>query len=494
MQMTRPFLAGFLAGEAHFFVRPNNAGQSWCCGFQLCQRDDNADLVWAARDLSGCGEIRWKPAWGTSEAQVMWLVQSLDGCAALARSVVRLHLLGKKAGDFAIWSRAVATWNDSRLGSSRWKDMERFGSALRAHRHPGFAVDYTWVDISGVYLGEFLAGFASAEGHFGASAGGHPRFVIKLRGDDSAVLALLATRFQAGRLVPAPPSKHGRAQTAWLVTRLDELRSLVAVFDRPPPLGRAGRIYRHWRRIVVAADRRASVLRPVAARIRSTRRYRPPGRVPTTGSRRATNQERYIAVLEAWARQTEPPYTATSYERWRRLADGRTPTRNTLASFFGSWRCALASAGLPTDGCRPSDTIGRSLASAAGRRAQTASRRQLAVLRAVARCWASLGRVPGAAEFFSWRLQEAPESPGQAAVYRLFPGGWPSVLDALSPQQGPPSPASGANPLEPVPQPLHVDAAAREELAAQPDVEAGSADQLGHEGVAGHEVAARQRE
>jgi hypothetical protein len=113
---------------------------------------------------------------------------------------------------------------------------------LRAHRIPHNAPDYTRVDISKLELARFLAGFASAEGHFGSSQSGHPRFVIKLRSDDTAVLAFLAERFGVGRLMPVAASKHGCAETAWLVTRLDELRSLVPVFDGARPLGRAPRV------------------------------------------------------------------------------------------------------------------------------------------------------------------------------------------------------------------------------------------------------------
>ena len=49
-------------------------------------------------------------------------------------------------------------------------------------------------------------------------------------------------------------------------------------------------------------------------------------------------------------------------------------------------------------------------------------------------------------------------------------------------------------PLQPPAQPPHVPSAPREDLAREPDVQPGSVDQVGHEGVAGHEVAARQRE
>jgi hypothetical protein len=486
------FLAGFVAGEGHFSIRLNNAGQSWCCGFALAQRDDNADLVRSARDSSGGGELCWKPPCRTSEAQFHWLAQSRRHCSALALSLSRVPLLGKKAGDFLIWQRAVAVWNEPARGARRWQQLAGLASELRAHRDPSHRPDYTGVDISPKTLAGFLAGFASAEAHFGASRTGHPRFVIKLRADDTAVLSLLAQRFGVGRLVPGPASDRGRPQTAWLVTKLAELRRLVSVFDADPPLGRAGRVYRHWRRLVVATDRSAASLQPTLGRLVEARRYSTPRSLPVSAPRRARNEASYVTVLQDWAGEAPPPYTATSFERWRASAGGVVPNRNTLARFFGSWRDAVEAAGLPTDGLRSRETNARVAETGAARRVADRERRKNTVLQGVERCRASLGRLPTASEFLRWRLAEAPDSPGQAEVYRLFPGGWPVVLEALPPSvtASPPGP----EPLQPPPQPLHIPAPAREDLAGVPDVQSGSVDQVGHEGVAGHQVAARQRE
>lgn len=495
MELVGPFLAGFVAGEGHFCVRENNAGQSWSCGFALAQRDDNAELVASARDLAGCGEVRWCPPYGTSHAQVHWLAQSMDECLALANWLRRWPLLGKKSGDLAIWQRAVAVWSDAAQGALRWRRLEQFASELRAHRSPAFDVDYTRVDISSPALGDFLAGFASAEAHFGASRTGHPRFVIKLRADDTAVLSLLAKRYAVGRLVAVPASDRGHPQTAWFVTRLEELRSLVSVFDRHPPLGRAGRVYTHWRELVVATDRSATALRPAVVGVREARRYQA-RMLPVSLPRRATKRTRYVAVLVAWARDTGPPYTATSYERWRSGAEPTTPTRNTLARFFGSWRDALAASGLPRDGSRSARANARAVDTAAAKRAASRLRRRAALLREVDCCWTVLGRVPTASEFFRWRLANAPQSPGQAAVYCLFPGGWAAVLEALPPCGMPDVAASIADieSLQPPAQPLHIPPPPREDLAREPHVQPGALDQVGHEGVAGHEVAAWQRE
>lgn len=496
MELDSLFLAGFVAGEGHFWIAENNAGQSWSCGFALAQRDDNADLVVSARDLAGCGEIRWQPPRGTSHAQVHWVVQSMADCSALARSLSTFPLIGKKAGDLAIWQEAVTAWNETTKGPLRWRQLKRLARELRAHRDPAVAVDYTRVDISTPALSGFLAGFASAEAHFGASPTGHPRFVLKLRADDTAVLRLLANRFAVGRLMRVPASQHGSAQTAWLVTRLDELRSLVTVFDCQPPLGRAGRVYEHWRELVIATERSASALRPRADLVRDARRYRSGGELKVSPPSRDTKRRRYVEVLVAWAGHTGPPYTATSYEEWRRRANPETPNRNTLASFFGCWRDALAAAGLPCDGSRSAQANARAVETAAAARAVSRVRRRAAVLRAVDRCWSALGRVPTASEFFRWRLASAPNSPSQPEIYRLFPGGWAAMLDALPPRGMANGGASRSlhEPFQPPAQPLHVPQPPREDLAREPHVQAGSVDQVGHKGVAGHQVAAWQRQ
>jgi hypothetical protein len=123
-----------------------------------------------------------------------------------------------------------------------------------------------------------------------------------------------------------------------------------------------------------------------------------------------------VTLLQAWARP--PPYTATSYQRWRVEVAASAPNRTTLARFFGTWRDALEAAGLPTGGSRGRETNARAVETGAAKRVATGSRRRTAVLREVHNCW---------------RLRNAPDSPGQAEIYRLFPGGWPAVLEALPP-------------------------------------------------------------
>jgi hypothetical protein len=54
------------------------------------------------------------------------------------------------------------------------------------------------------------------------------------------------------------------------------------------------------------------------------------------------------------------------------------------------------------------------------------------VINAVRRFEAEHGRLPRAMEFFKWRLAVMPDSPTQATVYNLFPGGWKAVLEACA--------------------------------------------------------------
>jgi hypothetical protein len=425
------FLAGFIAGEGHFSIRPNNAGQSWACGFHLVQREDNAELVVAAREAAGVGSISSKAARHTSRPQVVWTVQTIEDCFALVGLLDSLPLLGKKAGDFRIWRMAVARWAQLQDGRARWPHLRELAGTLRTHRQPRYAFDYTGPAISQEYLESFLAGFSSAEGHYGASQEGHPRFAIKLRADDSGVLAVLASRFRVGRLARVPPRHNARPQTIWLVTRLAELRSLVAVFDRHPPHGRAGYIYAPWRQLVLSTDRKAAVRRSLAAQIRATRQCLGSQRAAKRPPPRKRRREVYLSALRRWAGTTHGRFTAPAYASWRREVDPAAPDRNTLARTFGSWRAAMIAAGIPTDRSRPTTAIARCRQGAANRRLARRIDQREAILHSVKQCSTALGRPPAATEYMSWRLQADPGSPSQATVYRHFPGGWQSVLAAL---------------------------------------------------------------
>ncbi|MDX6650347.1 MAG: hypothetical protein QOJ97_2298 [Solirubrobacteraceae bacterium] len=48
----------------------------------------------------------------------------------------------------------------------------------------------------------------------------------------------------------------------------------------------------------------------------------------------------------------------------------------------------------------------------------------------IIRCRDNIGHWPGAAEFFRWRLDNAPETPSHMTLYRCFPQGWQEALAA----------------------------------------------------------------
>ena len=117
------------------------------------------------------------------------------------------------------------------------------------------------------------------------------------------------------------------------------------------------------------------------------------------------------------------------------------PARNTLARRFGSWAAALEAAGL---GDRAASTRevqdARVAGGAAARAAYNDAQRErvLATLRFAVNI-DGYGTLPTAMQFFRWRLINAPATPTQATVYRLFPGGWPAVLAAYETWGGQPS-------------------------------------------------------
>jgi hypothetical protein len=101
----------------------------------------------------------------------------------------------------------------------------------------------------------------------------------------------------------------------------------------------------------------------------------------------------------------------------------RRATRSTRQ--FGGWYAALAAAGL---GDRAARAVRRTGGEEARRERRLAQ--QARVVAAVRRFESEHGRHPRAIEFFRWRLAAAPETPTQATVYNLFPGGWNAVLAA----------------------------------------------------------------
>jgi hypothetical protein len=175
-----------------------------------------------------------------------------------------------------------------------------------------------------------------------------------------------------------------------------------------------------------AAGRRAE-LDGLIAEFRSARTYRPGRPLASTDDAERLRAET-LAILRTWA--ANEPFTL-SCERYATARQPGWPHRNTIARRFGSWSAALAAAGL-ADRAASTKELDRERArgSAVGRAAAREAQRErvLATLRYGVNLHG--GVLPTAMQFFRWRLIEAPATPTQATVYRLFPGGWPAVLAA----------------------------------------------------------------
>jgi hypothetical protein len=335
-------------------------------------------------------------------------------------------LLGKKSREFEIWQEAVEVWVACGGADPALADL---GAALRELRRDHRPVPCR-VSISDAYLAAFLAGFASAEAHFGASDGS-PSFVINLRTDDGPLLELFQTRFALGHLADVKPAGRSLAALSWRVGRLADMRRLVELFDRYPPRGRAAGVYAAWRELVQLEPRTGGARRALAAEVRRSRSFQPELGEFTTPVHRERSQARCLEALHGWASTFEGSGTVGEYVEWRRTVAPAAPSRNTVAAAFGSWRAALVAAGLSCDRAQPPDRHAKVRATRSPARAAQLVKRRNLVLDAVTACVADLGREPRAGEFLRWRLHEAPESPCQMTLYRAFPKGFAEVLGEL---------------------------------------------------------------
>jgi hypothetical protein len=89
---------------------------------------------------------------------------------------------------------------------------------------------------------------------------------------------------------------------------------------------------------------------------------------------------------------------------------------------------ALDATSLSRAGCRAPEKD-QSLQEA---RAMRLARTRSVVLQALRECERALGRPPRAQEFLRWRSRHSPDAPSRTTVYRVFPEGWSSALEALS--------------------------------------------------------------
>ena len=208
------FFSGFVAGDGSFVIRENNAGASWCCALGVKLRADNTPLLAGFREWSGAGELFASPSRARSAPQTNWLVARRFDCLRLATILSEYPPLGKAGLQFDVWRRAVHIWFAQGGSSPAFRAL----AAQLRWLHRSTRPVPCRVHISASDLAAFLAGFASAEAHFGGSDS--PSFVINLRADDGPLLRLFQQTFEIGHLRDIAPAGASRAALSWRISSL----------------------------------------------------------------------------------------------------------------------------------------------------------------------------------------------------------------------------------------------------------------------------------
>jgi hypothetical protein len=431
------FIAGFVEGEGHFGIAEQNGGQSYGCFMSLGLRDDDAPLARWLCERTGLGVLSPVPSYRTSKPQVRWQIRKLADCRQVIELLDRYELRGRKRREYEIWRTAVELASSGISG--RRIPLRRLHERLRASRVfrvPG-PLELGLAPVERDALVAYLHGLLCAEGSFSLRPS-HAGLSVHLRQDDRPLLAMLAGETGLGYLRDSRAYPPAQASTFWRITSVADVTAAASWLDPDLMRGRKANELRIWLAVVAEFARaRSEGVRPDKDRLashlaafRAARRYRPPTDPLPAPEPRADTRADDVAALQRWAATERGALSCRRYAEYRAEADADLPTRNTLARRFGSWNAALAAAGLADRAASTAQVRrARSAGGVADReaRAQAQRERVLATLRyGVNRH----GHVPTAMQFFRWRLVEAPATPTQATVYRLFPGGWPAVIAA----------------------------------------------------------------
>jgi len=131
------WLAGFIAGEGCFRIQAHKGGRYYTCQFSMHLRQDDAPVLLACQKRIG-GRIVFHVARENkqgikSKPDVRWLVETRDGCFALANILDRVPLFAKKAKDYALWRRALELWNNTPK-ANRWHGPRDVAEIAALHR------------------------------------------------------------------------------------------------------------------------------------------------------------------------------------------------------------------------------------------------------------------------------------------------------------------------------------------------------------------------
>ena len=245
----------------------------------------------------------------------------------------------------------------------------------------------------------------------------HTGVAVHLRQDDRPLLDMPARAVGVGVVRDHPAYPPTQPSATWRVSRLDDVAQLAGRLNVEQMRGRkAAELDVRLRAVAARRAARASGRRPeldrLIAEFRAARGYRPRSAAHTDRSRQGLARPGPADPAALGAGRVRP-LSCTRYAAARRPD---WPTRNTVARTF-DLDAALLAAGLEDRlPRRRSYRVG----GAANReaRAQAQRERVLATLRYAVTVQ---GSVPTAMRFFRWRLINAPATPTQATVYRLFP-------------------------------------------------------------------------
>jgi hypothetical protein len=438
------FIAGFIEGEAHLGLAEQNGGQSYGCFMSLGLRDDDAPLARWLRERSGLGTLYPVPAYRTSKPQVRWLVRTQADCRALVELLDRYELRGRKRREYETWRTAVEIASsgiaERRLALRRFHDGLRTIRVFRAPEPDELAPAAADHDA----LVAYLHGLLCAEGSFSVRPT-QASVSVHLRQDDRPLLAMLARQTGLGYLRDARAYPPAHPSTVWRVSSAADVAQMASWLDPVLMRGRKANELRGWLDAVAelerarAGGRRAELATHITA-LTAARRYRPPSLKLPSKEPQCDARADGIAALQSWAASEPEPLSCRRYVAYRRQVDPTLPNRDTLARRFGSWNAALEAAGLADRAASTAQVRQARAAGAAAKREARAAAQRERVL-ATLRYGVNLhdGTLPTAMEFFRWRLVDAPATPTQATVYRLFPGGWPAVLAAYEASADQPS-------------------------------------------------------
>ena len=417
-------IAGLIDAEASFQIAEQNGGASLACSMTVAMRDDDVEVLHGIARATGLGVVRAQRQ--ARHPQACWSVFRKDDAVELASFLMRNPLRSRKRKDFDVWKAAVERWAGS--DPDRVSTMRILARQLReARRFSGpDAVDVVDL-VGGEGFYDWLGGFIAGDGHLGINQG-RARLTVKLRADDTLLLAALRDLTGSGTVHGPYRNRAAHPSVVWNVTRNAELVDLARRLAGRVP-GRKQLEFEVWR-TAVESPRDAERVAAAASRLRDLRLYRP-GTTPASRKNRRVQRMyeqncAWLPLLRRWAEQEPGPLTGTGYDRWRPPGS---PTRNTLAVRFGSWYDALDAARLADRAAVTPELRDARVRSGEERRAERRLVQRERTIAAVKRCATAVGRFPGPTEYARWRLHNEPTAPSFVTGYKLF-GGWPELRAA----------------------------------------------------------------